>query len=125
MPAVLKIDRKRKIAVSTFYGEVTDGDLLGHRDTIQDNRGFQPEFSEIVDFSGATSLRLSQGTIAAMAQAQSIFHRSALHILVAPADEQYRAAVHFRELARSTRPNLYVVRTLEEAYALLEEKREK
>ncbi len=118
MPAVVKIDNRRKIVVSTFYGEVTGEELLGHGAKIQSDPDFNPAFSEIVDLSGVASLLVSEGTLATMAASPSLFRDSALHIVVAPAALEF-AARKYKDLARDSRPNFHVVCSLEEAYGLL------
>ncbi|MGZ4833299.1 MAG: hypothetical protein ACXVZR_11415 [Terriglobales bacterium] len=124
MPGVLKIDRKRKVAVSTFYGAVSDEDLLTHRKTILDSPAFDPSFSEVVDFSRVSSLTVSEAALSAMAQAKSIFNETSIHVIVAPADIAFQLVSQYRELARLTRPNLYVVRSVDEAYAVLDSARD-
>jgi len=125
LPGTLKIDRKRKLAVSTFYGELHDQDLVTHRVTILENPAFDPSFSELVDFSAVTSFRLSEAALSKMATVKSIFHEASIHVVVAPEDLAFNIASRYRDLTRVTRPNLYVVRTLEEAYTLLETTRSK
>jgi hypothetical protein len=125
LPGTLKIDRKRKLAVSTFYGELNDQDLLSHRATILENPAFDPSFSELVDFSAVTSFRLSDAALGGLAKSKSIFHESSIHVVVAPERVAFQIASQYRDLTRASRPNLYVVRTVEEAYALLETARRK
>ncbi len=125
LAGTLKIDRKRKLAVSTFYGELTDHDLLAHRTTIRENPAFDATFSELVDFSKISSFRVSEAALAEMANSKSIFHDASLHVVVAPENVAFNLASHYRELTRATRPNLFVVRSLEEAYALLDTARMK
>lgn len=119
MPAVVKIDRQRKLVCSTFYGEVNDEELLRHRLAIAADPDFDPDFSEIVDFSGVTLPAISESTLAAMAGLKSVFSESVPHVVVAPADLPFQLARRYQGLARATRPNLFVVRSLQEAYKLL------
>lgn len=119
MPAVVKIDNRRKIVISTFYGDVTGEELLRHGAKIQADPDFDPAFSEIVDLSGVTSLAVSDATLAIMASAESLFSEAAVHIVVAPADFEFRVARTYQERSRSTRPKFYVVRSLHQAYGLL------
>ena len=67
MPVVLKIDPHRKVVYSAFYGEVTDAEVLGHGKAIGSDPDFNPEFSEIVDFSSVTNAAISESTLAALA----------------------------------------------------------
>ena len=119
MPVVLKIDARRKIVYSTFYGRINDAEVAGHRSAIASDPDFSPEFNEIVDFTAVTEAALSEATLAAMAQVPSLFSESVLHIVVAPADLLFHLAGKYKGFARTTRPNVFVVRTRAEAYQLL------
>jgi hypothetical protein len=120
VPAVVKIDKRRRIVISTFYGDVNGEELLGHAMKIQADPEFNPAYSEIVDLSGVTSLAVSDASLAALSGRPSLFRDSSLHILVAPAELEFRAARSYQEMARDSRPKLYVVRSLEQAYRLLD-----
>lgn len=119
MPVVLKIDARRRVVYSTFYGKVTDQELLGHRSTIASDPDFNRDFREIVDFCAVSEPLISEAALAEMAGNQSLFSESVLHIVVAPADLAFQLASQFKAFARETRRNLLVVRTREEAYQLL------
>ena len=118
MPAVVKIDKRRRIVISTFYGNVNGEELLGHAIKIQADPEFNPAYSEIVDLSGVTSLLVSDASLAALAGTATLFRESSLHIVVAPADFEFRAARSYQEMARNSRPNFYVVCSLQQAYGL-------
>lgn len=118
MPAVVKIDKRRRIVISTFYGDVNGEELLGHAIKIQADPEFNPDYSEIVDLSGVTSLLVSDASLAALAVQPSLFRESSLHIVVAPADFEFQAARSYQEMARNSRPNFHVVRSLRQAYGL-------
>ena len=115
----MKIDRRRRIVVSTFYGEVNNDEVLRHGQEIQADPDFDPNFDEIVDFSAVTKTLVSQATLVKLAANHSIFTTQARHIIVAPADHPFHLAQKYKALTAATRPNLFVVRTLEEAYQLL------
>ena len=119
MPVVLKVDRQRRVVYSTFYGKITDAELLRHGNAIASDPDFNPRFSEIVDFTGVTNAAISESTLAAMAANPSIFSNSVLHIVVAPDDSLFELVTRFKNFAQSSRPNLFVVRTRAEAYRLL------
>lgn len=127
MPVVLKIDRRRKVVYSAFYGKTTDQEVADHRAAIAGDPDFNPAFSEIVDFTGVTEVALSEASLTVMAKNPSLFQDSATHIIVAPADLVFNLASKYKAFARLSRPKLFVVRTRTEAYQLLpdgEEKRE-
>jgi len=119
MPVVLKIDPHRQVVYSTFYGKITDAEMLSHRSRISSDPDFRPYFSEIVDFSAVSESEVSRETIVSMAANPSLYQESALHIVVAPADSVFELASTFKQLASSSRPNLHVVRSRADAYQLL------
>ena len=121
MPVVLKVDPRRRVVYSAFYGKIADSEISGHRSRIVSDPDFHSSFSEIIDFTAVTEASLSESTLAAMASTPSIFDETARHIVVAPADVLFQLAGKYRELARSSRPNFFVVRTREEAYRLLDD----
>lgn len=119
MPAVVKIDPQRRVVCSTFYGEVKGEDLLRHRSSIAEDPDFNRDFSEIVDFSDARLGAISANTLRALANTQSLFNESVLHIVVTPGEAAMALARNYQSLAQNTRPNLVVVRSLDEAYEVL------
>ncbi|HWS18531.1 MAG TPA: hypothetical protein VN223_10965 [Candidatus Elarobacter sp.] len=119
MPVVLKIDPHRKVVYSAFYGRITNAELLGHRKQIADDPDFNPQFSDIVDFSDVTDPAITESAISALAANPTLFSSSAVHIVVAPAALMFQLGNMFKDLAQSSRPNFHVVRTRAEAYKLL------
>jgi len=120
MPVILKIDSRRRVVYSTFYGKVTDEALLRHGSTIASDPDFRRDYSEIVDFSAVSEMAVSDATLKTMAGTRSLFSDTALHIVVAPAESAFQLASKYKEFTRETRPNLFVVRTRAEAYKLLD-----
>ena len=121
MPAVLKIDRQRRIVSSTFFGDVTGEELLRHRDRILADPDFDPQFAEVVDFSAIKAMTVPPDALAKLASTESLFSKDALHVVVTPADLPLAMALQYREQVRKTRPNFHVVRTIAEARELLHE----
>src|SRR6476469_6352711 len=119
MPVVLKIDPHRRVVHSTFYGRITDADLLGQRERIASDPDFNPLFSDIVDFSDVTDPAITETAIAALAANPTLFSSSAIHIVIAPDAVMFQLGARFKQLAKSTRPNLYVVKARAEAYQIL------
>ena len=122
MPVVLKIDPQRRVVYSAFYGRITDDELLSHRKAIATDPDFNPEFTDIVDFSAVTDVAVSESGVAAQAAKPSLFSSEVMHIIVAPADVMFQLGGKFKEFAQSTRPNVFIVRTRAEAYQLLSSK---
>lgn len=119
MPAVLKIDRGRRLVYSSFHGKVTGDELLRHRGTIAADPDFSPDFDEIVDFTAVNEIQVNKETIATMAESQSLYSPTVKHVVVAPAEVAFKLANEFKDLAGNARPNLTVVRTRADAYRLV------
>ncbi len=119
MPAVVKIDPRRRIVCSTFHGEITPELLLQHGASIAAESDFDPQFAEIADFSAADVATISETTLTALAGMKSLFSPDVPHVVVAPTDAMVALGSKYQELARESRPNLFVVRSLAEAYELL------
>jgi hypothetical protein len=119
MPAVLKIDPQRRIVVSAFFGYVTGPDLLSQQSKILDDPHFQSNFADLTDLSLVSVADIDDGVLTKLAGTRSVFDSDVPHVIVAPADLPYEKAVKYRELARDSRRNLHVVRTLGEARELL------
>lgn len=120
VPSVIKIDPQRRIIVSSFYGEVTDEQLVVHRGALLSEPLFNPDYADLVDFSAAASGSPSPATLQKLATAKSIFHPQVPHVIIA-AEPLYAVAKRFQEMTGASRPNLHVVRTIAEAYAILEQ----
>ena len=120
MPYHFEYDSQHKILMAKFEGQVTDGLVrdfyreFGSRMAATDLRG------HFVDLSDTTSFDVSADTvraIAALAPVDPIPSRPG--VVVAPAADVFGFARMYQILGEATRPNLHVVRTLREAYALL------
>ena len=120
MPAVLKIDPLRRIALSTFHGYVTGQDVISHQSVLLADPRFQSDFADVVDLSSVSGTAVDDSALGTLAGSASIFDADVPHVVIAPADLPHELALKYRELARRSRPNLHVVRTLDDARALLE-----
>ena len=120
MPAVLKIDPQRRIVVTAFFGYVRGEDVLGQQKRILDDPHFQPAFADVVDLSSVSVAAIDDSVLKTLAGTKSIFDDGVPHVIVAPADLPHERALKYQEVARDSRRNLHVVRTLGEARELLE-----
>ncbi len=118
-PAALEVDQQRRIVVSTFRGPVSDEVLLQHGARMAAHPDFDPSFAEIVDFSSAEMGGISGKTLHAIAQTKSLFKPDVPHVIVAPTNELSVIARQYQKISAESRPKLFVVRTLKEAYQLL------
>ena len=120
MPVVLKIDTRRRLVYSAFYGKVTDEEMLGHRAVMARDPDFNRDFSEIVDLSAVSEPVVSDSALAALAGSPSLFSESSRHIIVAPDDLAFQLSNKCKSV--EARRNLFLVRTRAEAYKLLDAK---
>jgi len=119
LPRDLKIDPRLKLVFSIYYGELEDSDLSEQRFQISNHPDFRPDFSYILDFTGVTKLKVSTAAVRDCATSPSLFVRDAVRVMVAPAEAVFGLSRMYQMLAEETRPNLQIVRTLEEAYRIL------
>lgn len=119
MPASLRVDVKNEIVYSSFRGRLSDSDLLAHGEALKNHPDFNPAFSEIVDFSEVTELKVTVGFINTMAKSSSVYSADSKHAVIAPHDLTYGIARMYQMLAEDTRPNVAVVRSMAEARKFL------
>ncbi len=115
MPASVKVDVHNGIVYSSFEGSVNDSELIAHGSAIRNHPDFNPQFSEIVDFSKVIELRVTVGFINSLAKSNSIYSAISKHAVIAPHDLSFGIARMYQILAEDTRPNLAVVRSMAEA----------
>jgi hypothetical protein len=105
--------------IHTFSGELRDDDISDLPARVRSFPGFDPTFSELLDFSGVTAGTLSTAALDAVARSRSSFSPTSLHVLIAPQDHLFGLARMAQVLAGKTRPNSVVVRTMDEAREIL------
>jgi len=119
LPRDLKIDPQLKLVHSIYYGELEDSDLSEQRFQMANHPDFRPDFSYILDFTGVTKLKVSTAAVRDCATSPSLFIRDAVRVMVAPAEAVFGLSRMYQMLAEQTRPNIQIVRTLEEAYKVV------
>jgi len=124
MPVYIHMNTSLGLIHAEFFGEVKAEDIRRGREFLGSNPSFQPHFSLIVDFTGATSLSLSADDLRALAIDPSMFEPSALQVIVAPGEKMRNLSLAFQAGAEDLRPNLYVTDTVEKALLLIEGARE-
>jgi hypothetical protein len=115
----LTIDVKQRLVVSTFFGEINDAEMLDHSSLIRSHPDFDPNFSELWDFSGVTGGLVSTFAIEELSRRVSVFNPTSLHVVVAPRDHVFGLARMAGVFAEKTKPNTVVVRSIEEARKIL------
>jgi len=120
MPYQIVYDRTNRIIRARFEGRVTDDELMDVYRLGQKLVGQLDPQAGITDFSGVTTVAFTPETIYELAAAKPIMRDPGrLVIFVAPTPHVYGMARMFEILGEGTRPNLHVVRTLDQAYKLL------
>ena len=122
MGAQFTIDVSRRLVISTFTGENTVEEIVGLAARIRSHPDFDPSFSEIVDCSAIFTYKISTTEIKQMARRQNIFNPTSMHVIIAPQDNIYGLARMGQVFAEQTVPNLVVVRTVEEARKVLQQR---
>ena len=120
MPYQIVFDRTNRILRARFEGRVTDDELMN---VYRIGQRLVPQMDPqagITDFSDVTAVAFTPETIYELAAVKPIMRDpSRLVVFVAPTPHVYGMARMFEILGEATRPNLHVVRTLKEAYKLL------
>ncbi|HKR30393.1 MAG TPA: hypothetical protein VJT08_07945 [Terriglobales bacterium] len=119
MPVSVRVDRAKKLVVTTYTGQVTNEDVVQQIAEIERNLPYDGEYCAITDFTQVTHFDISSDQIRLVAESKSPLEK-ARRVMVAPSDVAYGTSRMFQMLAGRTRPNISVVRTLDEAYKTLE-----
>ena len=114
-------DPTNRILRAQFEGRVTDDELKDVYRFGQAHVARIDPRAGITDFSAVTTMAFSAVTIYELATATPIMPDSSRPVVfVAAIPHVFGMARMFKMLGGETRPNLHVVRTLEEAYAVLD-----
>jgi len=115
MSAFYNIDKERRLVLSSGTGVLTREDLLGHMDRLSKDPDFDPDFSQVLDFTQITALEIGPEDVRQLAQ-RSIFSPRSRRAFVVKDDFQYGLARMF-EIHRELKGEMgiRVFRTFEEA----------
>lgn len=115
-----EFDPAKRILRCTFRGRVTDEDLTNfYRMAAKHVSSLDPD-AGVTDFSAVTSFEVTSQTIRALAMsAPAMPQASRPRIILAASAHIFGMARMFEFEGEATRPNLHVVRTLEEAWIIL------
>jgi hypothetical protein len=115
MSADYKIDKERRLVLSSGSGLLTKEDILGHMDRLSKDPDFEPDFSQLADFSQVTGVEFGPEDVRQFAQ-RDIYSSRARRAIVVKDDLQYGLARMFeihRDLKGET--GIRVFRSLDEA----------
>ncbi|MGO9087528.1 MAG: hypothetical protein ACLQBK_20105 [Candidatus Sulfotelmatobacter sp.] len=117
---VVEFDANNNVLRGTLNGRMTGTILLDLYARAKKYMASRPPCRGILDFSKVTEFEVSSAAIRQVAAAAPAFPAGYMRVLVIPRDLIYGLARMFQILTEKTRPELRVVRTMEEAYRLLD-----
>ena len=121
MPYRIVYDPTNRIILARFEGRVTDDELKEVYGLGQAQAARIDPHAGITDFSDVTTVAFSPETIHELAASTPILRDPSRPVVfVAPTPDAFMMAWMFELRGAETRPNLHVVRTLEEAYEVLD-----
>jgi hypothetical protein len=112
-------DKENNILRGTLEGPMTGAILLELCAGASKYMASHPPCRAILDFSRVTDFEVSSDAIRQVAAAPPVVPPGYMRVLVIPQIFIYGLARMFQILGEKTRPELQVVRTLDEAYRLL------
>ncbi len=120
MGFVFDFDPTHQILRSRFSGRVTDEDLLNHqRVGLLLVTSLDPRFA-IIDLSGADPFEVTSDGMRKLAKLPPAMPKvDRPRVVIAPSDYTFGMARIFEIEGEATRPNLHVVRSAKEAFAIL------
>ena len=115
MPAFYKIDKGRRLVLSTGSGVFSLADALSHQEKLSKDPEFDPSFSQIADFTHVTRIELSTDDIRQLAQ-RGIFSAHSRRAFIMPNETAFGMGRMF-EILRGLEGErgLCIFRTLDEA----------
>jgi hypothetical protein len=117
---VVEFDAKNNVLRGTAHGPMTGVILLDFYAAATEYMASHPPCRGILDFSQVTEFEVSAHAIRQVAAAPPAFPKGYMRVIVVPIDFIFGLARMFQMLGERTRPDLHVVRTLDEAYRLLQ-----
>lgn len=120
MPYHFEFDSTNRILRCRCEGQITDEDLKNYYRLLQRYDAQVAPLAGILDMSGVTTFGVSPQTIRELADLPpAMAEASRPRCIVATSPEIFGMARMFELHGESTRPNLHVVRTQNEALAIL------
>jgi hypothetical protein len=95
MPADYRIDRDKHRVLSTATGPVSYEDFAGHMRRLKADKDFDPSFSQLLDFTGATEVSLTHDQIYELA-AHPVFSNDSRRAFVTGKKVQFGIARVFQ-----------------------------
>ncbi len=119
MPVKVEVDPSRKLAKRTYSGVVTASELLDSIREYSSLPEFDPCFNELMDFREIERIDASIDDIRMCALRPVPFSNSAIRVILAPQPLVFGLARMYQIIGEDVHPNLYVVKTEQEAFRTL------
>lgn len=97
MPARYTIDKERRLVMSVGTGVLTAADMLVHQRQLKKDPDFDPDFSQLSDFTAVTAVDIRGEEVRALAVA-SIFSPTSRRAMLVATDEQFGLSRMFSAL---------------------------
>ena len=117
MPKDFRIDKTNRLVISTYSGTMVLEDVTEQWAAIKVHPDHDPNFSYLTDLTGVTDFSLSVDQVRHLANMDDPFTARSQRIIVAPGAAIYGMARVY-ERSGNAHPNITVVRSLEDGYAL-------
>ena len=115
MPAFYKIDKERRLVMSTASGVFCKEDALLHRERLLADPEFDPAYSQLSDFTQVTKFDLTAEDVRQMAR-EIVFAPNARRALIVSGDLAFGLGRMYTMLQEGARENnIRVFRDLNEA----------
>jgi len=119
MNIVVDFDAKSNVLRATLQGSMTGAILLDFYQTAEKFLASRPPCRGILDLSGVTDFEVSSEAIRKIAATPPLVPHGYMRVLVIPQIFIFGLARMFQILGEKSRPELQVVRTMDEAFHLL------
>jgi hypothetical protein len=115
MPVFYKIDKERRLVLSTILGVITLADGLTQQEKLRNDPDFDPSFSQLMDYTHVVKFDFSTDDVRKFAQ-HSVFSSDSRRAMLVNGDLAFGLARMFETFRESLgEKGIRVFRNLEEA----------
>jgi len=115
MPAHYKIDKERRLVMTTVFGVATMADGLTHQEKLRKDPDFDPSFSQLMDYTHVVRFEITAEDVRTLAQ-QPIFSPHSRRAMLVSGDLAFGLARMFEALRESFgEQGIRVFRNLDDA----------
>jgi hypothetical protein len=115
MPFFYKIDKERKLVMSTAAGELTKDEVRSLQDQLRKDPDFDPNFSQLSDLTHVTAMNITGAEMQELAE-RTAFSPKARRAVLASNDLAFGLALMFEQIREAKGDHgIRVFRKLEEA----------